>query len=232
MALRLCALGLFVGAGARQSELLSQTEAEALGVVWRGNASSESSHDALPEPANGYPTEFTWCNKGGENFCTASLNQHIPQYCGSCWAHGSVSALQDRIKIARAGKGPDVMLSVQHILNCGSVGSCHGGTVGGPYQWIARISRTGAGISYATSQPYLACSSESHEGFCKSVDTTCKPENVARACGEFGGECKGLASYPNATIEDYGSISGRSAMMKDASPLTPTKMPFQMKSKQ
>eukprot|EP00403_Amphidinium_massartii_P043962 CAMPEP_0178437934 /NCGR_PEP_ID=MMETSP0689_2-20121128/35282_1 /TAXON_ID=160604 /ORGANISM="Amphidinium massartii, Strain CS-259" /LENGTH=659 /DNA_ID=CAMNT_0020060219 /DNA_START=30 /DNA_END=2009 /DNA_ORIENTATION=- len=211
-----CAPLILAGsATARPSELLSQTEAEALGVVWRGNATSTSSHDQLAEPSNGFPSDFSWCNKDGINYCTASLNQHIPQYCGSCWAHGAVSALQDRIKIARAGKGPDIMLSVQHMLNCGDAGSCHGGTVDGPYQWIAKISFEGGGISYATSQPYLACSKESHEGFCRSVDTTCKPENVARACGEFGGPCRGLKSYPNATVKDYGSISGRSAMMKE-----------------
>lgn len=60
------------------------------------------------------------------NYLTMSRNQHIPQYCGSCWAHGSVSALGDRIKIARNAQGIDVNLAVQHILNCGGVGSCHG----------------------------------------------------------------------------------------------------------
>merc|ERR1711865_44861 len=163
-----------------------------------------------------YPSDLNWCNKDGVNYCTHSLNQHIPQYCGSCWAHGSVSALGDRIKIARKAMGPDVELSVQHLLNCGNVGSCHGGTVAGPYQWLHGLStKTGSGISYFSSNPYMACSSESTEGVCKNGDWTCKPENVARTCGTFGEACVGLNTYPNATISEYGSISGKDAMMKE-----------------
>jgi len=67
----------------------------------------------LPVPNGGYLDDFNWCNKDGVNYCTTMLNQHIPHYCGSCWAYGSVSALQDRTKIAREAKHPDVMLSVQ-----------------------------------------------------------------------------------------------------------------------
>ena len=40
-----------------------------------------------------------------------------------------VSAPGDRIKIARKAQGIDINLSVQHILNCGQVGSCHGGSL-------------------------------------------------------------------------------------------------------
>ena len=42
--------------------------------------------------------------------------------------------------------------------------------------------------------------------------------NIARTCGSFdseGGSCIGLNAYPNATISDYGSISGNSAMQNE-----------------
>ena len=117
----------------------------------------------------------------------SSVLRLIPsQYCGSCWAHGSVSALGDRIKIARKAQGIDINLSVQHILNCANAGSCHGGSVDGPYQWLHKISQsTGSGISYDTSNPYMACSSESTEGICKGAKWDCSAENVARTCSTF-----------------------------------------------
>jgi len=206
--------------GARKSEVLSRDVQETMGIVWRGNSSN--SHDLLADVE--MPEVFNWCNfkgegKDGKNYCTMSRNQHIPQYCGSCWAHGAISALGDRIKIARQGQGIDINLAVQHLLNCGEVGSCHGGSVDGPYQWLHDISKkTGTGISYETAQPYMACSAESTSGFCKYADWTCKPINVARTCGSFsseGGDCTGLNAFPNATISEYGSISGEAAMKKE-----------------
>ena len=205
-------------AGARRGELLSRKEQEALGIIWRGNASD--SHERLDEGV-ALPKDFSWCDKDGQNYCTMSRNQHIPQYCGSCWAHGAVSALADRVKIARGGRGPDINPSVQHLLNCGNVGSCSGGSVDGPYQWLLNLSRaTGSGLSYETAQPYLACTPDSSEGFCPHVDTTCRPDglNVARTCGGFaseGGPCTGLASYPNVTVSDHGSVSGQEGMMRE-----------------
>jgi len=132
-------------------------------------------------------------------------------------AHGAVSALQDRIKIARGAQGPDIQLSIQHMLNCGNAGSCHGGSVDGPYQWIHSLGRMD-GISYESSNPYLACSSESKEGFCPHADFTCTPKNIARTCGSFsqeGGPCTGLSHYPNATVADYGHIRGKAAMQQE-----------------
>merc|ERR1711939_994260 len=74
------------------------------------------------------PKSFDWRRKGPEriNYTTPPRNQHIPQYCGSCWAFSSSSAVSDRIKIARKAKWPDVTLSPQMVVNCGP-GSCMGG---------------------------------------------------------------------------------------------------------
>lgn len=210
----LCIAAFVVGAHANvrgRTEIWSEKQIRAAGYEPKKNSSN--SHDQLFEVAE-YPDDFTWCNKDGVSYCTMSRNQHIPQYCGSCWAHGALSALADRVKIARGGKGIDINPSVQHILNCGDAGSCHGGFAGGVYQWIKKH----GGVATETSQPYLACSSESKEGFCPHVDTSCSALNTARTCGSFdheGGSCTGLEHYPNITVADFGSISGSPAMMKE-----------------
>eukprot|EP00959_Pyramimonas_sp_CCMP1952_P327627 6858692-Pyramimonas_sp.AAC.3 len=78
------------------------------------------------------------------------------QYCGSCWAHGSLSALADRIKIARGGNGADANLAIQYILNCGAgiAGSCHGGSHTGVYHFIKQSGM----VPYDTCLVYEACS--------------------------------------------------------------------------
>jgi cathepsin X len=161
------------------------------------------------------PAEWDWHNVNGTSLVTHSLNQHIPQYCGSCWAHGAMSALADRIKIARKGQGDDINLSIQQILNCGSdtAGSCHGGSAVGAYQFV----KEQGFIPYDTCMPYLACSEESKEGFCASVDTTCPRNgfNTCRTCSTFlanGGECEALSTFPNATIAEYGQVTGADKM--------------------
>lgn len=158
------------------------------------------------------PDSFTWSNVDGKSYLTHSLNQHLPQYCGSCWAHGALSALADRIKIARGLEnegvtGDDINLSIQYILNCGGdvAGSCHGGYHTGVYQLI----HDSGFVPFDTCQPYLACSSESTEGFCPHVDTTCKKENICRTCDTFGGlggKCTEIDYFPNATVAEYGMI--------------------------
>lgn len=153
------------------------------------------------------PDSFSWANINGVSYLTHSLNQHLPQYCGSCWAHGSLSSLGDRIKIARKGQGDDINLSIQFILNCGAeaAGSCHGGYHTSTFEFIQE---TGY-VPYDTCMPYMACSKESKDGFCSYVDTTCSKPNTCRTCDTFagmGGACTEIDYFPNATVAEYGLI--------------------------
>jgi len=210
---------LTTSVSARHGEVFDREQTESAGFVHRGNATLKSSHEGLAA-VEATPSNFSWCeHPDGKSYCSMSRNQHLPQYCGSCWAHGSVSALADRVKIARGAIGTDINPSVQHILNCAGGGSCHGGSVDGPYQWLHRLGRTtGAGISYETSMPYMACSAEMTEGICPAGDWTCTALNTARTCStfaEYGGDCVEITPYPNIMIDDYGSISGKAAMQKE-----------------
>mmetsp|Transcript_21476 Transcript_21476/g.32935 ORF Transcript_21476/g.32935 Transcript_21476/m.32935 type:complete len:234 (-) Transcript_21476:892-1593(-) len=114
--------------------------------------------------------------------------------------------------------GVDINPSVQHILNCEGGGSCHGGTVSGPYQWLYRLSKKGSGLSYASSNPYMACSKEMTTGICPAGNWTCDAIGIAKTCSTFpssGGTCSAIDPYPMVQISDYGSISGADAMQKE-----------------
>lgn len=59
------------------------------------------------------PAAFDVRNISGVNYATTDRNQHIPQYCGSCWAQATTSALSDRIAMMRNDRFPEVVLSAQ-----------------------------------------------------------------------------------------------------------------------
>lgn len=158
--------------------------------------------------ASKLPDSFSWADVNGVSYLTHSLNQHIPQYCGSCWAHGALSSFADRIKIARLGEGDDVNLSIQYILNCGTeeAGSCYGGYHTSTYEFIKKVGY----VPYDTCMSYLACSQDSTEGFCSKIDTTCSNANTCRTCDTFagmGGACSEIDYFPNATVAEYGLIN-------------------------
>ena len=161
------------------------------------------------------PQSFAWSNVGGVNYLTKNLNQHIPVYCGSCWAHGSVSALADRIKIMRKAAWPDINLSIQFLLNCQMGGSCNGGDHLAAYKAIQEY----GSIPYDDCMIYQACSSDSKEDGCKNKALfECTPTNICKTCDTFsarGGSCTPIMQYPNATIASFGAVKGSTNMMTE-----------------
>lgn len=169
-----------------------------------------SSMDHLKTPIESLPDTFSWKSQG---LVTKMLNQHIPTYCGSCWAHGTMSALADRIKIDRMNNnvsGPDISLAIQVILNCGQTiaGSCEGGSPIGAYAFVSELSKEGKGIPYDTCMNYAAL-----DGQCDFEDGV--TSGSCMTCATFGVPCVSIDSYPNATVEEYGSISGEQEMMAE-----------------
>jgi len=154
------------------------------------------------------PTEFSWGSVNGTNYLTTLRNQHIPVYCGSCWAMGSTSALADRLNIKQ---GPATMsqnmLSVQNVLSCGNdetgCGTCEGGDDMPVYQYAKKT-----GIPGESCSNYMA------------VDTTCKADSVSKTnkpqcytCSPSGfPACKPITKYKKLFISEYGDCSGYEKM--------------------
>ncbi|KAG1673687.1 hypothetical protein FOA52_010555 [Chlamydomonas sp. UWO 241] len=108
------------------------------------------------------PKEFDWGKLEGPGGDTTSMlqpswNQHIPQYCGSCYLHATLSMVQDRISVTTNGRSR-VMLGRQTFLNCGPLRNmshgCNGGDVPDVLQYMSKW-----GLPDETCMPYKAMDS-------------------------------------------------------------------------
>ncbi|CAK9191566.1 unnamed protein product [Sphagnum troendelagicum] len=147
------------------------------------------------------PKAWDWRNVNGISYVTKDLNQHIPVYCGSCWAHAALSSLADRHKIFRKAQWPDIHYSVQVILNCASeAGTCHGGDPLGVYKYMYE-----KGLPEETCQLY------------KATDDECTPINICRTCEPPVNEehCSPVTDYPRHMVVEYGKVHGELNMMAE-----------------
>ncbi|GMI16096.1 hypothetical protein TrLO_g4826 [Triparma laevis f. longispina] len=148
------------------------------------------------------PDNFSWRDHPLEgSIVTKNLNQHIPQYCGACWAHGSMSTLADRVKLGRAAiggdakAGPEINPSIQAMINCGKeeAGSCDGGSVLGAWKWTKDF----GGIPFDTCLAYAATN-----------DYECKTQDICRNCMGKVAEPKGPDDYFCYGIDETTSADG------------------------
>ena len=127
------------------------------------------------------------------------LLQHIPQYCGSCWAFGTLSSLNDRIKIANKAAWPETILAPQVLINCGGGGSCDGGDVGGVFDYMES-----KGLPDETCQNYEATNDGnkcSPLGVCETCSPSGDPEK-----GSSGSNCTQIKNPALWTLDEYAYV--------------------------
>lgn len=154
------------------------------------------------------PTNFTWGDVNGVNYLSWMRNQHIPQYCGSCWAMGTTSAFADRINIfIRNGQFPVTSISAQVLLNCEPGGSsCQGGDA----QAVHRFFYT-KGISEDGCQNYEA--KDPSYPSCQSIDVCefCLPPDPDSLNDTNPGQCW-APDYKLFYASQYGRVKGETAI--------------------
>lgn len=124
----------------------------------------------------------------GRNYASPNKNQHSPQFCNSCWAQATATALSDRLNLRNNGKWPLIELSAQMILNCAD-GSCSGGDTGEAYRLGYLY-----GLSDRTCQAY--------EGRKKECDSMGR----CMDCNRDG--CWAVESYRKVYVEEFGEVQG------------------------
>merc|ERR1712194_240662 len=154
-------------------------------------------------PTSSLPKSFWWGDVEGVNYLTWVTNQHIPQYCGSCYAQSTVGAMSDRINILQKNLNRTT-LSVQNVLNCG-VGSCeNGGSLYDVYMFAHSHGITEYGCNI-----YLAESAK--------AGSTCDGTNVCQNCWGTADKynCWEPTAYKKWYAKEHGWVTGHGDMKKE-----------------
>ena len=133
----------------------------------------------------------------GYNMLSVNKNQHIPQWCGSCWAFSATSSVSDRLRLMTKGAWPEHDLSTQVAVNCVSSLGCHGGHPSSVFSYMKE-----------TGLPLEGCMRY------EAKDMECTDINTCRDC-HMGEDCFAVKNYTKVYVSEYGSVSGEENMMKE-----------------
>lgn len=170
---------------------------------WKGGQVITAPLPADTVPTSSLPANWDWRQQGKVLLASADKNQHIPQYCGSCWSQGTTSALSDRLAIATDGQWPAVNLAPQVVINFGGCGNCQGGEPSCVYQFVHDH-----GVPDQTCQQYMA---ENGQYDAMGICETCHPTQAHF----WPGQCDAVKNFTSWYVGDFGSVSGVEAMQKE-----------------
>lgn len=168
--------------------------------------SNRNIEEVIKSPRPVYSAESTpdakdWRDVNGVSLVTVVKNQHIPQYCGSCWAQAATSSLSDRIKIQRNGAFPDINISPQVVVSCSDDDGCHGGEAYSAFDYMKKN-----GVTDETCSPYLA---RGHDN-----GYNCAPSTICKNCDPHK-PCFIPDQYLEYGVDEMGRVSGEEAMMAE-----------------
>ena len=169
----------------------------------------------------GIPQSWDIRNLSGVSYATPNRNQHIPSYCGSCWAFSTTSALSDRINLMRNNSFPRYLLSAQvslrlllflathsrHqvLVNCVTANEtkgCRGGDPTAAYEWMEEQD-----VPDETCQAYQA------------KDLECSDLTVCETCSFLSSfrpnVCSPVTRFQRFRVEAHGQLRGEVAMLAE-----------------
>lgn len=193
-------------------------------LLWAEMAERSTPHllhvTSLMEARNmSLPADFTWANHEGVNYLNPQRNQHIPKYCGSCWAFASTNTLADRWNVAQRKADPNnafkpIELSVQNLISCGNdavqCGTCEGGDDGAVYRYAHE-----KGIPHESCSNYMAqdtTCSDTVIGFDKDSNREARPH--CYNCDEKQ-RCWNIAQFKRLYADPAYTLYGEENLMND-----------------
>jgi len=132
------------------------------------------------------------------SFASHVRNQHLPQWCGSCWAHAAVAVLGSRWKIHSIDQDTlDLDFSIQYFVNCET--RSHGCRGGSSYRAFALAHDKG--VVDSSCAAYIA------------ENRPCSAMEICKDC-PTPGNCS-VVQPKRYIVSEYGRVSTENAMMKE-----------------
>jgi cathepsin X len=148
------------------------------------------------------PAVVDWRNMNGKNYLSWNKNQHIPQYCGSCWAQGTTSAIADRFNILNDLKTPTpIGLDAQVVVNCQAGGSCDGGNPADVYAYANEY-----GLHHSSCMQYIAYNLQGR--LCEPIDVCRDCKGPPPAEGDSGLENCAAVEDTKYYVSEYYEVKG------------------------